>query len=440
MKSFLTLVLAAFMAPILASAQTSEPGPLTAIQSDPSVMGWRAGTPPPPERWVRFEDQSFLVFPQTRWSFSNWREVFPTSEIWRGQGPVGVLPQNLRNDLDSVTFTPIGGGNEVTWEQSLPLNYTDGIMVIHKGQVVYERYFGALTAPGQHIAHSVTKSLVGTVAAMLIQEGRLDRSAAISTYIPELAQSGFGDATVGQVLDMTTSLDYSEVYTDPDSDAFAFVRAAGLLPQPPDYRGPTHTYDYLKTLKKPAEHGREFRYRSVNTEVVGWLVARISGKPLAQVLSERFWQPMGMERDAYLHVDSIGTGYAAGGLSLTLRDLGRFCEMMRNRGRFNGLQIVPAEIISDISNGGSREAFVYGGYPTLPGWSYRNQWWVSHNPDGAYMARGVFGQACYVNPRAETTIVRFASGPNAGNTLIDPLSLPAYQAMADHLRRAAPGR
>jgi CubicO group peptidase (beta-lactamase class C family) len=415
-----------------AAAQTLAPFP-DAAATDPLAMGWMVGSPPPPERQIRFSDGSFMRFPQTRWSFSHWRQILPSTEISRGEGPASSLPVALRDDLDAVTFTPMGADHAMNWAQSLDANYTDGILVMHRGAIVYERYFGALTPRGQHIAHSVTKSFVGTAAAMLIAEGRLDRDALVTRYIPELAGSAFADATIGQVLDMTTGLAYTEVYTDPNSDAFAFVRAAGMIPRPAGYDGPETTWDYLKTLKKAGEHGPEFHYKSVNTEVAGWLVARASGKPLAEVLSERFWIPLGMERDAYVQVDSSGAAYAAGGLNLELRDLARFCEMMRDGGRFNGRQIVPQAVVADIAAGGDRKAFVAGGYGTLPGWSYHNQWWVSHNPDGAFMARGVFGQACYVDPKAEMIIVRFASNPQASNALLDPLSLPAYQAIADHL-------
>ncbi|MFC5343214.1 serine hydrolase domain-containing protein [Brevundimonas staleyi] len=416
-------------------AQTAPTWP-DAAATDPVAVGWMVGSPPPPERRIRFEDLSFMRFPQIRWSFSHWRELLPTAEISRGDGPVSVLPVALRDDLNAVTFTPMGGDAPITWEQSLAENYTDGILVMHRGRIVYERYFGALTPHGQHIAHSVTKSFVGTAAAMLIAEGGLDRDARVDRYLPELADSAFADATVGQVLDMTTGLAYTEVYTDPNSDAFAFVRAGGMMPRPPGYDGPTTSYDYLKTVQKAGEHGQGFTYKSVNTEVAGWLVSRVSGKPLDEVLSERFWIPLGMERDAYIQVDSSGAGYAAGGLNLQLRDFARFCEMMRNGGRFNDRQVVPEAVVADIAAGGDPEAFKTGGYATLPGWSYHNQWWVSHNADGAYMARGVHGQACYVDPRAEMIIVRFASNPRAGNALIDPMSLPAYQAVADRLMAA----
>ena len=74
--------------------------------------------------------------------------------------------------------------------------------------------------------------------------------------------------------------------------------------------------------------------------------------------------------------------------------------------------------------------------PNLPGWSYRYQWWVSHDPHGVFMARGVHGQAIYVDPKAEMVIARFASHPLAGNVLLDPTSLPAYRAVATAQSRA----
>lgn len=148
-------------------------------------------------------------------------------------------------------------------------------------------------------------------------------------------------------------------------------------------------------------------------------------------LSERIWSRLGMEQDAYFSVDSVGNEFAGGGLNTGLRDLARFGELMRNEGRANGQQIIPKAVVDDIRKGGERSAF--GGYATLPGWSYRNMWWVSHNAHGAFMARGVHGQAIYIDPKAEMVIARYASHPIAGNVAIDPMSLPAYHAIALHL-------
>ncbi len=418
---------------VAAGAASAEQAFPDAVASDPVTMGWMVGSPPPPERTIRFDDGSFVRFPQLRWSFSHWRELFPTVAVPRGAGAASHLPRAERSDLDAVTFVPLGATQPMTWAQSLAANYTDGIVVLHKGRIVYERYFGALQPGGPHIAHSVTKSFVGTIAATLVAEGKLTPEARVAQYIPELANSAFGDATVRQVLDMTTGLRYAEIYADPDSDVWNFARAANLVPRPPGYSGPATSYEYLKSMRKEGEHGQGFAYKSPNTEVIGWLIRRVTGQPLGQVLSERLWQPLGMESDGYMQVDGSGAPLAAGGLNLQLRDLARFCEMMRQGGRFDGRQVVPAAVVADIERGGSREDFAKGGYGLLEGWSYRNQWWVTHNDHGAYMARGVYGQACYIDPRAETVIARFASYPLGANANLDPTSLPAYHALAVHL-------
>jgi CubicO group peptidase (beta-lactamase class C family) len=285
------------------------------------------------------------------------------------------------------------------------------------------------------MSFSMTKSYYGTLAAMLVTEGALDEQQLISHYLPELRNSGFGDATVRQVLDMTTALQYSEDYTNPKAEVFAFALAGEIFPRPHGYNGPDGFYAYLPTIQKQGEHGAQFTYKSVNTEVLGWLIARVTGRNPVQVLQERIWGRLGAEEDAYMLVDSHGTGWAAGGLNATLRDHARFGEMMRLGGRFNGQQIVPQSVVQAIRRGASQTDFAKAGYKALPAWSYRDQWWVSHNRHGAFAARGVHGQTIYIDPAAEMVIVRLASHPLAANANIDPISLPAYQAIADRLMR-----
>jgi CubicO group peptidase (beta-lactamase class C family) len=407
-----------------------------AAQSDPVALGWMVGSPPPPDKTIRFADGSFYKFPQSRWTFSHWREIFPTRNVSRGEGPVSALPRGKAADLDGLTFTPMGSDRTMTWSESLGANYTDAIVVLHRGQVVYEKYFPILPADRQHIAFSVTKSFMGTLGAMLVAEGKLDPGATVARYIPELADSGFGDATVQQVLDMTTAIDYSEDYADPNSSFLSYARAAGMMPLPPDYTGPTSIYDYVRGIAKNGTHGTEFHYRSPNTDVVGWLIARVTGKSPDAVLEERIWSQLGAEGDASMGLDRTGTAMAAGGFNTRLRDLARFGEMIRRGGKFNGTQIVPAAVIEGIRRGASPEAFSFGGYKTLPGWSYHNQWWISHDDHRAFMARGIHGQAIYIDPKAEMVIARYASHPKAGNMNLDPTSLPAYRAVADYLIRS----
>ena len=407
--------------------------PLTAAASDPNLLGWMQGAPTPPERQVRFDDGGMYTFPKLRWAYSNIRRLMPTTSVSRGDGPVSMLPRADRDDIDAVVFKPMGRGETMTWAQSLDANYTDGIVVLHRGRIVHERYFGALASHRQHIAWSVTKSFFGTIAAMLVVEGRLDPRAPVSDYLPELASSGLGNALVRQVLDMTTAIHYSEDYTNPDAEIWQHGRAGSILSRPADYGGPESFYEFLATLRQAGPHGRSFAYKTVNTDVLGWILRRVTGVPLGELLRQRFWSLLGAEQDADLMVDSTGTEFAGGGLNCCLRDLARFGELLRNDGVCNGRRLVPTAALDDIRGGADPAHFAQAGYVTLPGWSYRNMWWVSHNEHGAYCARGIHGQGIYVDPKAEMVIARFASHPMAGNMNLDPTTLPAYHALARHL-------
>ncbi|MGD7323891.1 serine hydrolase domain-containing protein, partial [Ralstonia pseudosolanacearum] len=346
-------------------------------------------------------------------------------------GPVSRLPRAER-DIGGAPFTDADGRRR-TFADMLALTYTDGILVMHRGQVVYERYFGALDAHTPHIAMSVTQSFVGTLAAMLAADGRLDPAAPVTQYVPELKDSAYGDATVRQVMDMTVGVRYSENDADPDADVWRYARAGGMLPRPAGDSGPANLYDYLKTLRKEGEHGAAFADKTVNAEVLAWIVRRASGQSLPALLSARIWQPMGAQGDAYFTLDSIGTESGGGGLNTTLADLARFAEMLRNDGRFNGRQILPRVVIDDIRRGGDPARFAQAGYATLPGYSYRDMWWVSGDDHHTFEARGIHGQRIYIDPVAQMTIVRYASHPIAANAVNDPVTHRAYRALADFL-------
>lgn len=409
---------------------------LDAADSDPATLQWMVGSPPPPDKLIQFADGSAFRFPRTRWSYSNMRRLVPTSVVPRRHAAAAPLPRAERADLDVVTFQPTGGNDRMTWEQSLSANFTDGILVLHRGQVVYERYFGVLDAATQHLAFSVTKSFAATIAGILAAEGALDDSATVASYLPELADSGFADATIAQLLDMTTGVKYTEDYVDDKAGIWALARAGSFRPRPADYQGPGSFYEYLHTVQKDYEHGQRFAYKTANTDVLAWVMRRATGKTLSALMSDYLWSKLGVEQDAYFTIDTTGVEFAGAGLNLTLRDLARFGEMMRLGGRYNGRQIVPAVVIDDIRAGGDREQFAGAGYTQLPGWSYRRMWWVSHNDHGAFAARGIHGQAVYVDPAAEMVVARFASHPQGANVHLDPTSLPAYHALATHLLKS----
>ncbi|MEI5638429.1 MULTISPECIES: serine hydrolase domain-containing protein [unclassified Pseudoalteromonas] len=421
------------VAALSSQAQEALATRLSAQASDPNELGWMVGFPPPKSKRITQPDSNFFSFPKLRWSVCHMRELLPTAAIKRNVSSYEPLQFQPIAGIDEVVFTPLHSDKTMTWSQSLAANYTDGIVIMHRGKVVYERYFGCLDKYSNHAAMSMTKSVTGLIAEMLIAKGQLDPAAKVATLIPELKNSAFAAASVRQVMDMTTALDYSEKYGDPKADIWRYAYAANPLPKPADYQGPVGYFEYLQTIQGNGEHGKAFGYKTVNTDVLGWIVSVVSNTKFDQLVSELLWQPLGMQQDADITVDGIGTPFAGGGLSASLRDLARLGQAVLDNGRINGKQVIPQAAIESIRLGGNKQAFAKAGFKTMANGSYRSMWWHFHNQNQAFAARGVHGQTIYIDPAAEMVIVRLASHPSASNSKIDPTSLPAYQAIADFL-------
>lgn len=405
--------------------------------SDPNALGWMRGAPPPPASRIRFADDRLLAFPQLRWTLSHMRELLPSACVRRGAraaSELGTSGAGLEATIDALSFTDMHGV-ERTWAASLADTYTDGIVVLHRGKRVYERYFGALAPERPHACFSMTKSYAATLAATLIHDGVLDERMRVPHYLPEMAATAYRDASLRDLLDMQVGVRYSELYSDPRAEIWAYARAGGLRPHAPGEEGPENLYEFLTTLQKEGEHGLAFAYKTVNTEVLCWIMKRVTGVAFADMLSGRLWSRLGCEEDGYLGVDSIGVEVGGAGLSACLRDLARFGELMRREGDWHGDQLVPAGVVAAIRAGSDPAKFAAAGYTLLPGYSYRDMWWVSHDELGVFEARGIHGQRLYVAPRAETVIARFASHPVAASAANDPVTLPAFRALSQLLMR-----
>jgi hypothetical protein len=404
--------------------------------------GLMQGFPPPADKQVHRSD--FMMPPKNRWAFQHIRELQPTREIWRGDGPVSALPER---PLDLAGFeATVRDGRRITLEKLLEEGHTDGFVVLHKGAVVFERYLNGQQRHTQHQMFSATKSFVGTLMLTLIDEGRVDPARPVAQYLPELKDSAFGDATVQQVLDMTTAVSYTEIYDDPNSDIWRYGYVFGVWGTPPaGYTGPLSIYDYLPTLKKDGTHGHAFHYVTPNTDVLGWIIRRVTGKSVDLNIAERILQPIGAERDAYIWLDGGGAEMAGGGLNITARDAARFGQMILQGGHYNGRQVLPKTVAQKILTRGDPEVFKRY-YRKLPGtewygeiaYAYHNQWWAFANAHQAVSAIGVHGQYIYLDPKAQMVVVKQSSsptaegGPNDVNDSDGPL---LYQALAEHLMR-----
>lgn len=420
------------IAPSVHVAGHAHDGRDSAAETDPLAMGWMQGHPVPANRQVRWDDGSMWRFPQFRWGWSHMRGLVPTANIARGD-TLTPLPQALRDDLDAVPLTTLDG-TAMTWRDSLAATYTDAILVMKDGVVVYERWFGVTGPSTQHILFSVTKSFVGTLTETLIDEGRLNPDAKAALYVPELQGSGIGDATVRQILDMRTGLAFSEDYVAGQTGLTDIQRmsiAGAWGPRPADYDGPDGHHDFTASLRANAAHGGDFVYRTPNTNALQWIIERVTGQSLAAQIQQRYWSQLGMEQDAAIGVDRLGTAFGGGGLMASLRDIARFGEMMRLGGVWpngNGFKtIVPPAAVERIFAGGNPAAFVATQYPGNLDGNYGSQWW--HRAGGQAMALGIHGQAIYIDRAAGVVIARLGSHPVATNRGNMAVTVPAFDAI-----------
>ncbi len=387
------------------------------------------GFPPPGDRQVTLAN--WRDPPYSRWSLQHVREILPSAAISRASVP-SPLPR-LPLDLASAELED-HIGRRLTVEQVLDETWTDAVVVLHRGQLVFERYQNALEAATPHLLFSVTKSVTGTLAGILVEGGLLDPDAPVTRYLPEVEGSAYGDASVRHVLDMTVGVRFSEDYeNERRGDMLRYRMAAGWAPHDGS-DAPDNLRAYLLTLSGEGVHGERFRYVSPNSDLLGWVLERASGRSFSRLLSEWLWQPMGAEHEAYITVDRLGAPRTAGGLCASARDFARLGQLMLERGFANARQVVPAGWVEDILTQGDPEAWRKGDFgEEMPGACYRSQWYRSSAPDGALYGLGIHGQCVYVHPRANVVIAKFSSQPRSVDLALDALTFRAFGVMVEAL-------
>jgi CubicO group peptidase (beta-lactamase class C family) len=378
------------------------------------IAGPMTGFPPSPGLQVNVSNWQQ---PQNvRWAFRHMREIMPTQLISAGTGGPSPLP-TTETELGNPVVVRVDGSSS-TVEDIFAGTFTDAVIVVHEGAVVVERYFEGMTETTRHLLMSVSKSIVGCVAGVLVAQGRLDPRAAVTDYVPEVAGSGYRDARVRDILDMRTGVAFRETYTAVDSEVRSMERSMGWAPALAN--DPRGAYAYLATIRAEGPHGDAFTYRSADTDMLGWVCERAAGERMADLISTLVWRPMGAEFDAELTCDPVGTAIHDGGISATLRDLARLAQMILDVGIVGGREVVPAAWLADAFDPapGVREAFVHTeNEAMLPGGWYRNQFWFFRNDTGPILlCLGIHGQLVFVDRASHSVIVKLSSWPDAQNS------------------------
>jgi CubicO group peptidase (beta-lactamase class C family) len=363
--------------------------------------------------------------PYNRTSFTRVREIIPTANI-AASGDAEPLPRAF-HDFGSLPVDLPSGG-ETTIAAFLEDTWTDAWMVMHQGAVLHEWYRNDECSRAPHVIFSVSKSVTAILAGILWGDGLLEPDAPVTRYVPELAQSVYGEVTVRHLLDMTVSLEFTEDYLNPDDLYLRYRQATGWNPRQPDSET---TRGFLTRLRKNTHpHGERFYYRSPNSDLLGWVIERASDRKLAGLLSDRIWKPMGAEADAYVTLDPAGAARTAGGICMTIADLARFGEMLRCRGVANGRQVVPGAWIDDIRTGGSVDQWVKGDMTNFVARGRYRSKFYNLVDSSAFMGIGIHGQWLYIDPDADLVIAKFSSQDLPVQDSIDHLTLAAFAALS----------
>ncbi|WP_431710175.1 serine hydrolase domain-containing protein [Glutamicibacter uratoxydans] len=378
-----------------------------------------------------------------RWSFQNLSSILPTSPVSRGGEPTAKLHM-MQMDLGSIELIEKHENEpSLTVRSVIQATNTDGWLVMHRGKVLVEEYFGTMNSVTDHLLMSVSKTLVGTVAGILNELGKLDLNLPITHYVPELATSGYAGATTRHLLDMRSGIKFSEEYMDPQAEVRLLEQAIGWAVREDTNPNPAQgMYEYLATLQAKTEHGGPFEYRSCETDALGWVCERAGGKKMQELLSELIWSQIGAQQDLVMGTDQFDVGMFDGGFNATLRDLARFGWIYVNKGvALNGKKIIDEAWITDTFTGDpdSRQAFEDSpGDNRMPGGMYRNQIWFPYPGSDVALALGIHGQMIYMNPNTNTVGVKLSSWPYPQDPGRLFPTIRAFDAIANHLAATQP--
>lgn len=326
-------------------------------------------------------------------AFRHMEAIFSTHTVQRGTTvyplPVSSKPIDPRLEY----FDKVEAG---TIDDFVERNQVAGLLVVSHGEIVLERYGLGQTAEDRWTSFSVAKSITSTLLGAAIRDGSISAvTDPVTKYVPELKGSAYEDVTVADALEMRSGVRWNEDYANPDSD---LGRLANAIVHDRD----TLVAD-LAALPREAPPGSRFLYKTGESDLIGIIVARATGKPLAQYLSEKIWAPFGMERDA-AWVTTGGMEVGGCCLSMTLRDYARFALFFLKNGTVGTGQVLPADWNHEATKIYTRSVF--------EGFGYGYQWWPHR--DGSYYALGIFGQSIFIDPARELIVVTLSAWPSAG--------------------------
>lgn len=343
------------------------------------------------------------------WSFRNTAAFLPSTQI-----SPSLPPRDLPT---GEPWAPEG------WGTFLAESHATSAILMVDGKVVAAEPEGAVSDPRPHMLFSITKSIVGLVARMLVDQRIIKTDATAQFYLPALAGTAFGDASLADLLAMRDGVAFDETYADPDADIHSYSRA---------YWGDAAGGVEARLAALPAAaHRVGFDYRTPVADVMGAMLTAATGQGMAELIGSLLWRPMGAAHAAHFVLDTAGVEIAGAGFNAATSDLARLALLLLDGGAWSGRQVIPEHLVAGLFEGGDRAAFAHG-YRARPGWSYRDLWW--HMGDSTIAALGVHGQRLIVDRPRRLALMRTGAQPAPDNRPFDAL----HDAMLNVLHARTP--
>lgn len=374
------------LAPIAASAQTAAQS-AAPVGPSPAVIAMR-------DQWLNPAVNSF--------TFRDTNKVFESRDVPRS-GPVWPLVNGSALAMPAHQ----SGSTTMTYDAWADRTFTNALLVMKDGKVLFEDYRNKSDAATRFISFSMAKTFTALLVGIALGEKKirsLDDKA--GDYVPELKAGGYGDATIRQILQMRSGVDYEERYdfgVNPSLAATIHTKAI--------VRNQMRFADPAMTIGKKTAPGSTFNYATLDTAVLGWILERATGEKLEAYTASHLWGPLGAESNAFWMADGPpGTGRALNGMgyNAVLRDFARLGQLMLDGGKANGKQVVPAGWVTEMTTMIPFPA-EYARKAEFKGYGFQT-WQVDDEP-GAYSAVGLAGQFIYVHPKTRTVIVKLSYNP-----------------------------
>ena len=330
-------------------------------------------------------------------NFISINKIFDTSNPISASEKPFVFEKEDFELPDSYEFE----GEQLNLIEGLDHFHTDGLIILHDGKMLFEKYWNGNTKDSKHIAFSVSKSYLSALFGIAIEEGLIKSiDDNVSIYLDDFEGTGYEDVKIKNLLQMSSGIEFNEDYADPNSDINRFARATA--------KGSSFR-DFAKTLKNGKKQGTYNHYVSLDTQVLGMILESVTDMPLREYLYKRIWSKIGTESDAYYIADKTGTDMALGGLNATLRDFSKFGQLYLNEGSWDGEQIVPKSWVFKSHTPDAPHLMPNAGDLSSSEWGYGYQWWVPGDPLTDFTAHGIFNQFIYVDPLSNVVIAKTSS-------------------------------